>query len=192
MNFRTTAALDYETFSEFLFRVHVRDSGQPPRNADSPAVVVVKVSGAGIFVEAPFPPLAWHLFPFKKHMPVPQWPWFTSPYFCLSLWILGTSVFCWVSEFLTPPDPPKPSSNLHSEWRIHKHFAIVNPGHFQFIKSFYFWGPLFTLKGTMWGVRTGACSTCLKHQKAPIFNPSSCNRSSLMLIFFGWIQTLNR
>lgn len=44
MNFRTIASLDYETFSEFLFRVHVRDSGQPPRSADSPAEVLIKVS----------------------------------------------------------------------------------------------------------------------------------------------------
>lgn len=43
-NFRTIASLDYETFSEFLFQVHVRDSGQPPRSADSPADVVIKVS----------------------------------------------------------------------------------------------------------------------------------------------------
>ncbi|XP_076607153.1 protocadherin Fat 3 [Chaetodon auriga] len=40
---RTIASLDYETFSEFLFRVHVRDSGQPPRSADSPAEVHIKV-----------------------------------------------------------------------------------------------------------------------------------------------------
>ncbi|XP_068572025.1 protocadherin Fat 3 [Cebidichthys violaceus] len=40
---RTIASLDYETFSEFLFRVHVRDSGQPPQSADSPAEVVIKV-----------------------------------------------------------------------------------------------------------------------------------------------------
>uniref|UniRef100_A0A673ATT1 FAT atypical cadherin 3b n=1 Tax=Sphaeramia orbicularis TaxID=375764 RepID=A0A673ATT1_9TELE len=40
---RTIASLDYETFSEFLFRVHVRDSGQPPRSADSPAEVIIKV-----------------------------------------------------------------------------------------------------------------------------------------------------
>ncbi|XP_037604589.1 protocadherin Fat 3 [Sebastes umbrosus] len=40
---RTIASLDYETFPEFLFRVHVRDSGQPPRSADSPAEVVIKV-----------------------------------------------------------------------------------------------------------------------------------------------------
>ncbi|XP_068600655.1 protocadherin Fat 3 [Brachionichthys hirsutus] len=40
---RTIASLDYEAFSEFLFRVHVRDSGQPPRSADSPAEVLVKV-----------------------------------------------------------------------------------------------------------------------------------------------------
>ncbi|XP_045895570.1 protocadherin Fat 3 isoform X2 [Micropterus dolomieu] len=40
---RTIASLDYETFSEFVFRVHVRDSGQPSRSADSPAEVVIKV-----------------------------------------------------------------------------------------------------------------------------------------------------
>ncbi|XP_058484035.1 protocadherin Fat 3 [Solea solea] len=40
---RTIASLDYETFPEFVFRVHVRDSGQPVRTADSPAVVVLKV-----------------------------------------------------------------------------------------------------------------------------------------------------
>ncbi|KAE8287468.1 Protocadherin Fat 3 FAT tumor suppressor-like protein 3 Precursor [Larimichthys crocea] len=40
---RTIASLDYETFSEFNFRVHVRDSGQPPRSADRPAEVVIKV-----------------------------------------------------------------------------------------------------------------------------------------------------
>ncbi|KAM9332560.1 protocadherin Fat 3 [Pholidichthys leucotaenia] len=40
---RTIAGLDYETFSEFLFRVHVRDSGQPPKSAESPAEVVIKV-----------------------------------------------------------------------------------------------------------------------------------------------------
>uniref|UniRef100_A0A4W6FZ96 FAT atypical cadherin 3 n=1 Tax=Lates calcarifer TaxID=8187 RepID=A0A4W6FZ96_LATCA len=37
---RTIASLDYETFSEFSFWVHVRDSGQPPRSADSPAQVI--------------------------------------------------------------------------------------------------------------------------------------------------------
>uniref|UniRef100_A0A3Q1EEG5 FAT atypical cadherin 3b n=1 Tax=Acanthochromis polyacanthus TaxID=80966 RepID=A0A3Q1EEG5_9TELE len=37
---RTIASLDYETFSEFLFRVHVRDSGQPSRSAESPAEVM--------------------------------------------------------------------------------------------------------------------------------------------------------
>lgn len=42
-NFRTISSLDYETFSEFLFQVHVRDSGQPLRSADSPAEVVIKV-----------------------------------------------------------------------------------------------------------------------------------------------------
>uniref|UniRef100_A0A3B4AML1 Uncharacterized protein n=1 Tax=Periophthalmus magnuspinnatus TaxID=409849 RepID=A0A3B4AML1_9GOBI len=41
---RTIANLDYETFSDFMFRVHVRDSGQPPRSADSPAEVIIKVS----------------------------------------------------------------------------------------------------------------------------------------------------
>ncbi|XP_068187350.1 protocadherin Fat 3 [Antennarius striatus] len=40
---RTIASLDYEEFSEFAFRVHVRDSGHPPRSADSPAEVVIKV-----------------------------------------------------------------------------------------------------------------------------------------------------
>ncbi|KAM4620340.1 protocadherin Fat 3 [Polymixia lowei] len=40
---RTIATLDYETFSEFFFRVHVRDSGQPSRTADSPAEVLIKV-----------------------------------------------------------------------------------------------------------------------------------------------------
>uniref|UniRef100_A0AAQ5XSP9 FAT atypical cadherin 3b n=1 Tax=Amphiprion ocellaris TaxID=80972 RepID=A0AAQ5XSP9_AMPOC len=40
---RTIASLDYETFSEFLFRVHVRDSGQPSRSAESPAEVIIKV-----------------------------------------------------------------------------------------------------------------------------------------------------
>ncbi|KAM9846402.1 protocadherin Fat 3 [Aulostomus maculatus] len=40
---RTIASLDYETFSEFVFRVHVRDSGQPPKSADSPAEVFIKV-----------------------------------------------------------------------------------------------------------------------------------------------------
>lgn len=44
--FRTIANLDYEIFSEFLFQVYVRDSGQPPRSADSPADVVIKVSAA--------------------------------------------------------------------------------------------------------------------------------------------------
>lgn len=44
LNFRTIANLDYETFSEFLFRVHVRDSGQPPKSAESPAEVLIKVS----------------------------------------------------------------------------------------------------------------------------------------------------
>jgi len=42
--FRTIAILDYETFPEFFFRVHVRDSGQPPMSADSPAEVVIKAS----------------------------------------------------------------------------------------------------------------------------------------------------
>ncbi|XP_053703162.1 protocadherin Fat 3 isoform X3 [Synchiropus splendidus] len=40
---RTIAGLDYETFSEFLFQVHVRDSGQPPRSAEVPAEVFVRV-----------------------------------------------------------------------------------------------------------------------------------------------------
>ncbi|XP_036974824.1 protocadherin Fat 3 isoform X2 [Acanthopagrus latus] len=40
---RTIASLDYETFTEFFFRVHVRDSGQPPRSAESPAEVLIKV-----------------------------------------------------------------------------------------------------------------------------------------------------
>uniref|UniRef100_A0A671VQ47 FAT atypical cadherin 3 n=1 Tax=Sparus aurata TaxID=8175 RepID=A0A671VQ47_SPAAU len=40
---RTIASLDYETFSKFFFRVHVRDSGQPPRSAESPAEVLIKV-----------------------------------------------------------------------------------------------------------------------------------------------------
>ncbi|XP_034745756.1 protocadherin Fat 3 isoform X2 [Etheostoma cragini] len=40
---RTIASLDYETFPEFLFRVNVRDSGQPPQNADSPAEVAIRV-----------------------------------------------------------------------------------------------------------------------------------------------------
>lgn len=44
--FRTIASLDYEIFSEFLFQVYVRDSGQPPRSADSPADVFIKVSAA--------------------------------------------------------------------------------------------------------------------------------------------------
>lgn len=44
--FRTIAGLDYEIFSEFLFQVYVRDSGQPPRSADSPADVFIKVSAA--------------------------------------------------------------------------------------------------------------------------------------------------
>ncbi|XP_061608209.1 protocadherin Fat 3 isoform X2 [Phyllopteryx taeniolatus] len=42
---RTIASVDYETFPEFVFRVHVRDSGQPPKSADSPAEVFIKVSG---------------------------------------------------------------------------------------------------------------------------------------------------
>ncbi|CAG5873449.1 unnamed protein product [Menidia menidia] len=37
---RTIAVLDYETFSEFVFRVHVRDSGLPPMSADGPAEVI--------------------------------------------------------------------------------------------------------------------------------------------------------
>ncbi|XP_077448375.1 protocadherin Fat 3 isoform X3 [Stigmatopora argus] len=40
---RTIASVDYETFPEFVFRIHVRDSGQPPRSADSPAEVLIKV-----------------------------------------------------------------------------------------------------------------------------------------------------
>lgn len=44
--FRTIASLDYETFSQFPFQVYVRDSGQPPRSADSPADVVINVSAA--------------------------------------------------------------------------------------------------------------------------------------------------
>ncbi|XP_041864735.1 protocadherin Fat 3 [Melanotaenia boesemani] len=40
---RTIASLDYETFSEFYFRVHVQDSGQPFMSADSPAEVLIKV-----------------------------------------------------------------------------------------------------------------------------------------------------
>ncbi|KAM9788478.1 LOW QUALITY PROTEIN: protocadherin Fat 3 [Neosynchiropus ocellatus] len=40
---RTIASLDYETFSEFVFRVHVRDSGLPPRSAEVPAEVFVRV-----------------------------------------------------------------------------------------------------------------------------------------------------
>ncbi|XP_040929728.1 protocadherin Fat 3 isoform X3 [Betta splendens] len=40
---RTIASLDYETFSEYFFRIHVRDSGQPPRSADSPAEVLIRV-----------------------------------------------------------------------------------------------------------------------------------------------------
>ncbi|XP_061755353.1 protocadherin Fat 3-like [Nerophis ophidion] len=40
---RTIASVDYETFPEFIFRVHVRDSGQPSKSADSPAEVVIKV-----------------------------------------------------------------------------------------------------------------------------------------------------
>ncbi|KAK0144452.1 Protocadherin Fat 3 [Merluccius polli] len=40
---RTISPLDYETFPEFAFRVHVRDSGRPPRAADGPAEVLVKV-----------------------------------------------------------------------------------------------------------------------------------------------------
>lgn len=44
--FRTIASLDYETFSQFLFQVYVRDSGQPPRSADSPADVVINVRAA--------------------------------------------------------------------------------------------------------------------------------------------------
>ncbi|XP_057676860.1 protocadherin Fat 3 isoform X2 [Corythoichthys intestinalis] len=40
---RTIASVDYETFPEFVFRVHVRDSGQPPKSAESPAEVFIKV-----------------------------------------------------------------------------------------------------------------------------------------------------
>ncbi|CAL8364079.1 unnamed protein product [Lota lota] len=40
---RTISTLDYESFPEFVFRVHVRDSGQPPRSAKSPAEVLLKV-----------------------------------------------------------------------------------------------------------------------------------------------------
>ncbi|XP_051903269.1 protocadherin Fat 3 [Hippocampus zosterae] len=40
---RTIASVDYETFPEFAFRVHVRDSGQPPKSADGPAEVLIKV-----------------------------------------------------------------------------------------------------------------------------------------------------
>ncbi|XP_054610682.1 protocadherin Fat 3 isoform X3 [Dunckerocampus dactyliophorus] len=40
---RTIASVDYETFPEFVFRVHVSDSGQPPKSADSPAEVFIKV-----------------------------------------------------------------------------------------------------------------------------------------------------
>uniref|UniRef100_A0A087YI97 FAT atypical cadherin 3b n=1 Tax=Poecilia formosa TaxID=48698 RepID=A0A087YI97_POEFO len=40
---RTIASLDYETYPEFNFRVHVQDSGQPPKSADSPAEVIIKV-----------------------------------------------------------------------------------------------------------------------------------------------------
>ncbi|RVE63928.1 hypothetical protein OJAV_G00140990 [Oryzias javanicus] len=40
---RTIANLDFETFSEFLFRVQVRDSGEPSLCADSPAEVLIKV-----------------------------------------------------------------------------------------------------------------------------------------------------
>ncbi|XP_076026861.1 protocadherin Fat 3-like, partial [Genypterus blacodes] len=40
---RTIASLDYETFSEFVFRVHVGDSGHPPMSALSPAEVLINV-----------------------------------------------------------------------------------------------------------------------------------------------------
>ncbi|XP_061155879.1 protocadherin Fat 3 [Syngnathus typhle] len=40
---RTIASVDYETFPEFVFRVHVRDSGQPPQSAERPAEVLIKV-----------------------------------------------------------------------------------------------------------------------------------------------------
>uniref|UniRef100_A0A3B5QW62 FAT atypical cadherin 3 n=1 Tax=Xiphophorus maculatus TaxID=8083 RepID=A0A3B5QW62_XIPMA len=40
---RTIASLDYETYPELNFRVHVQDSGQPPKSADSPAEVTIKV-----------------------------------------------------------------------------------------------------------------------------------------------------
>nr|XP_033954155.1 protocadherin Fat 3 [Pseudochaenichthys georgianus] len=40
---RTISSLDYENFSEFVFRVHVRDSGLPPLSAESPAEVIIKV-----------------------------------------------------------------------------------------------------------------------------------------------------
>ncbi|KAF3840772.1 hypothetical protein F7725_006634 [Dissostichus mawsoni] len=40
---RTISSLDYENFSEFVFRVHVRDSGFPPLSAESPAEVIIKV-----------------------------------------------------------------------------------------------------------------------------------------------------
>ncbi|KAK5858538.1 hypothetical protein PBY51_002671 [Eleginops maclovinus] len=40
---RTISSLDYENFSEFVFRVHVRDSGLPPLSTESPAEVIIKV-----------------------------------------------------------------------------------------------------------------------------------------------------
>ncbi|KAM4546593.1 protocadherin Fat 3 [Fundulus diaphanus] len=40
---RTIASLDYETYPEFNFRVHVEDSGQPSKSADAPAEVIIKV-----------------------------------------------------------------------------------------------------------------------------------------------------
>ncbi|XP_028838817.1 protocadherin Fat 3 isoform X3 [Denticeps clupeoides] len=40
---RTIGNLDYETFPEFCFRVHVRDSGKPQLSAESPAEVIIKV-----------------------------------------------------------------------------------------------------------------------------------------------------
>uniref|UniRef100_A0A3Q2TJN6 FAT atypical cadherin 3 n=1 Tax=Fundulus heteroclitus TaxID=8078 RepID=A0A3Q2TJN6_FUNHE len=40
---RTIASLDYETYPEFNFRVHVEDSDQPSKSADAPAEVTIKV-----------------------------------------------------------------------------------------------------------------------------------------------------
>lgn len=48
--FRTIANLDFETFSEFLFRVQVRDSGEPSLCADSPAEVSIKASKQHLFM----------------------------------------------------------------------------------------------------------------------------------------------